>query len=392
MNVLMYGWEFPPYINGGLGIACYEIVQSLLKKQHAINLILPQAKHVLPATPGVEFNADFKLFHLDSLLQPYMDDKRYQQQNPTHVNSNYGQNLFSEIERYAYEASLMAQNIEHDVIYAHDWLTIRAGIAARAISKKPLFFHVHSLEFDRGLQPNQQIYQIELEGLQQADRIFAVSQYTRDNIVQNYQIAPEKIDVVYNGIPGSYFIKPPTLNAKQKKLVLFLGRITHQKGPFYFVEAAKKILSVRDDIAFAIVGEGDLLPGLIEYVAKSNISSHVSFLGFLDRETVKAFYELSQVYVMPSVSEPFGLTSLEALISNVPVVISKQSGVAELLDDVFKVDYWDVQAMAEKIMALIDYPVLTYEMLKNSQRALMTINWDSSVQHMINVFNQYLEA
>ena len=418
MKVLMYGWEFPPNINGGLGVACYEIVRALLKKSIHIDLILPKAKPMRVAKNTIEQtetqgNPDLTIQFVDSMLQPYMDEKKYRQLIVNQIDSDsYGYDLFSEVERYARQAGPYAELIPHDVIHVHDWLTIRAGILAKKTSKKPLFFHVHSLETARaGEHINQAIFDIEREGLEQADKIFAVSQYTRDQIIKYHLISPDKIVVVYNGIPHSYYTHDDHLiahetaypdnkkNAQEQQklvqyqnksnLVLFLGRVTYQKGPFHFIDAAYKILSVRKDIHFAVAGDGDLLHDLIEYVAKLQISSHVQFLGFLDKQAVQVIYERCKVYVMPSVSEPFGLTCLEALIRNVPVIVSRQSGVSEVLGNVLTIDAWDTLDLAGKIIALVDYPIMGLETIKNSQHDLSLLTWDSSAKTIVQTYHQF---
>ncbi|NNM59874.1 MAG: glycosyltransferase family 4 protein [Legionellales bacterium] len=400
MKVLMYGWEFPPNINGGLGIACYGIVQALLRQNLQIGLVLPRAKktngslEIVDLASEPENQADnLTLYYIDSIIKPYLNEQTYSQElkaNPM-ANQFYGNDLAAEVRRYAAKAGQLAKTIPHDVIHAHDWLTILAGIEAKKISQKPLFFHVHALEIDRsGGQINQAIFDIEKQGLYAADKIFAVSKLTRQNIINQYHIAPEKIEVIYNGLSESYIQRPYEEEDNKQNIVLFLGRITYQKGPFYFLDVAHKILSKRQDIQFAMAGDGDLLRSVIEYAAKLRIGSHVHFLGFLDRNQVKDAYEHSKVYVMPSISEPFGLSCLEALALNVPVVISKQSGAAEVLQHVFKVDFWDVDLMAEKIMALIDFPKLRKELVQNSQPELTVLNWDNSVKGIIKSYQSQI--
>lgn len=407
MKILMYGWEYPPNINGGLGIATHEIVHALLKQQMRVALILP---HTMQAaeyeeSPQNTSTLEFEKLHIqciNSILQPYMDPLLYQQTRAAFPDSLiYGNDLFGEVMRYAHCAGQLGADIEHDIIHAHDWLTIRAGMLAKTLSQKPLFFHVHSLETDRAEHVHPTIYAIEKEGLQCADKIIAVSEFTKQAIIKHYDIHPDKIFVAHNGVPQADFtaqnittIKPATDRslatyspADSKKFVLFLGRITHQKGPFYFLEAAQKILSRRQDIHFLIAGEGDLLPRLMERVTELKMNDYVHFLGFLDREQVRATYEQSHVYVMPSVSEPFGLTCLEALTLNVPLVLSNQTGISEALPHVLKADYWDTSTMAEKIMALIDYPSLRLAVLRDSQADLARLTWDNTAQTLIHHYH-----
>lgn len=390
MHILMFGWEFPPYINGGLGIACYEIIQALLNRHLSIQLILPTPKSETSSDlssyeqPTKLMQNSFSMHFVDSILVPYLDAANYAKLNQ----DGYGRDLITEVKRFAVLAANYASIMPHDIIYAHDWLTILAGILAKEKSKKPLFFHVHSLETDRSQHPNLQIQKIELEGLHAADKIFAVSGYTRDILIKKYQIPARKISVIYNGIPSAFDRHKLDVPKIKDKIVLFLGRITYQKGPFYFLEAARKILSIRQDIKFVIAGDGDLRDSLVLEVARLKLSSHIQFVGFLNRARVREMYEISQVYVMPSVSEPFGLTCLEALILNVPVVLSKQSGVAEVLPDLFKVNYWDTDTMAQNIMTLIDSPLVAKKMLGASNASLTKLTWDNAAEQIIANFKE----
>lgn len=399
MNILMYGWEFPPHISGGLGVACYGIVQSLLDLQINCTLILPHMgndiAHTDPRLNIVQTKSDtgqLAIKSINTLLRPYQTSSSYQslykQTNQPTQKKIYGEDLWAEIHRYADQASKIATTQAHDIIHAHDWLTIMAGIQAKAISNKPLIFHVHALEVDRSGQDRcQAVFDIEKLGMEQADVVIAVSQFTKNIIIEHYHIPEEKIAVVHNGV-----FKPikkllaEIPEFKPRTIVLFLGRITHQKGPYYFIEAAQKILAERQDIEFIIAGEGDQLPDMIEKVAAAGISNHVHFTGFLDPEAVQALYHLSDIYVMPSVSEPFGIACLEALSHQLPVIISKQSGVSEVLNHSLKVDYWDVHALAAKIIALVDFPALRQEMLQHNQKELGQLSWARAGEKIVDVY------
>ena len=426
-RVLMYGWEFPPHISGGLGIACYGIVKGLIANQIHVTLVLPQAMwqgsgsgstnpSILTAnqfknTGSFAFSErEYLSIHcIDSILMPYLTDATYQNlKNEISLHASailrgdaaldltvdYGTDLVSEAVRYAIHAGKIASQTPHDVIHAHDWLTILAGIEAKKISGKPLIFHVHSLEYDRsGVHVNQAILAIEQYGLCYADAIITVSQYTKRIIVEKFGIPEKKVTVVYNGLLERSFdetsndMPAPDSHLKQKT-ILFLGRVTHQKGPFHFLDAAHKILNKRTDIQFVIAGEGDLLRDLIEYAAQLRIGRHVHFTGFLDRNNVEKIFKLSDVYVMPSVSEPFGISCLEALSHDVPIIISKQSGASEVLHHAIKVDFWDIDEMALKMMALIDYPPLRLELLKNSEHDLSKLNWNQSAIDITHVYQK----
>jgi glycosyltransferase involved in cell wall biosynthesis len=447
MKVLMYGWEFPPHISGGLGMACYAIVKELAKKHLQISLVLPET--VTPPFNANEFtvigcnsllheltsydfdkfagNVAIKSAGITSFLRPYISSRDYAHKpsmqelqeffdllaaidlpdevkylalakyrrafgKDSEFSGDYGINLLNDVLRYALVAGSLAKNIEHNVIHVHDWLTVLAGVEAKRISRKPLFFHVHALETDRsGKFVDQRIFAIEKYGLEQADQVIAVSNYTKNAIVRYYGIASEKIAVVHNGI---YFDEAKFIAKQQNKkngppMVLFLGRLTSQKGPDYFVEVAKKVLVKRDDVQFVIAGSGDLLKGLIERVASLRIGKNVHFMGFLGQEDVQKMFQLADVYVMPSVSEPFGLSCLEASANNVPAIISKQSGVAEVMQHVLIVDFWDVDEMAAKILALLKYKTLCNTMLNNVTDDLKRLTWDKTADAIVNIYRQF---
>jgi glycosyltransferase involved in cell wall biosynthesis len=286
-------------------------------------------------------------------------------------------------------AGALAKTSEHDIIYAHDWLTMLAGVEAKRFSKKPLVLHIHALETDRsGLWTNQKIYNIEKYGMGQADHIVAVSQYTKDNIVKYYSIDPDKITVVHNGIYCDSSDNMIVRNKLQPKMVLFLGRITHQKGPSFFIEAAYKVLAKRSDVQFVMAGSGDLITEMIERVASLRIGKNFHFTGFLESASVKQMYKLADVYIMPSVSEPFGLSALEALSCNVPAIISKQSGVAEVLKNTLISDFWDTDDMAAKILALLEYPALRATSLGYEAKQLQHITWGKTAEKLIDVYKK----
>lgn len=403
MRVLMYGWEFPPYINGGLGVACHGIVESLLKNQIPVSLVLPKIQNefeekdrktgkTLELKDQAIFNQPglFNIKYIPSCLSPYMTHKTYLKSIDGLIHKNkYGSDLISEVIRFSKEAGKIANDTKHDIIHAHDWLTVLAGIEARALSHKPLIYHVHALETDRsGIHCNPAIFEIEKKGLIQADKIIAVSEYTKKSISDFYHISKEKISVIYNGLRETQLLNTSKVDKAPLKTILFLGRITHQKGPFYFIEAAKKILSVRHDVQFIMAGTGDLLHSMIEKVAELRLGRHIHFTGFLDRTSVERMYAGSHVYVMPSVSEPFGISCLEAVSQSLPAIISHQSGAAEVLNHVLKVDFWDVDELASKIIGLLDQTALSLEMTKNSKQDLNDLLWDKSTKGIIDIYKK----
>jgi len=424
MKVLMYGWEFPPHISGGLGVACHAMVTELSKKNVAITLILPLAVKAHTHTGNVSIvgcstapalegtNVTIKRAPLTTWLSPYLSARDYEKlvAAPAHIDllrlqqldffkhldlertinltGKYGTNLFAEVLYYAAIAGKLAATTEHDVIHAHDWLTILAGIEARKYSHKPLIFHIHALEIDRsGEDNNYNVFAIEKYGMHQADQIVAVSQFTKNNIVKYYQVPPEKIAIIHN---GTYPLHTPLLHRKAEhhKNVLFVGRLTQQKGPNFFIEAAKKVLAFRQDVKFTIVGTGDLMGGLIERVAYLGIGRHVDFAGFLTPEMVAKIYGMADLYIMPSVSEPFGLTCLEALERSVPVIISKQSGAAEVLQHVLKVDFWDVDEMTNKMLAVLNHPALGRTLVTNAKKEIKQLTWDKTADALIHLYEK----
>lgn len=449
MKVLMYGWEFPPRISGGLGVACYAIVKELAARNIDLTLILPQtaSEHCCdnvnliscdnaaaqdaskPAittkaeTAALEFKGAVTIKHPEivTYLSPYLSNKDFKkflcnetlqdflnvlasmhlpvelkemaiaaiqaQMSDSATAGKYGTNLLVEVFRYALIAGTFAKSVAHDVIHAHDWLTMLAALEAKRYSHKPLIIHIHALETDRsGLWTDKRIFAIEKYGMEQADQIVAVSQYTKNNIIQYYGIAPEKITVVHNGVYCNEDLKQDSTNKARPKMVLFLGRITHQKGPYFFIEVAHRVLEKRGDIQFVMAGAGDLTTKMIERVANLRIGKNVHFTGFLDTDQVHNIYKLADIYVMPSVSEPFGLSALEALSYNIPAIISKQSGVSEVLKNTLVSDFWDIEDMAAKILALLEHPTLSKTSLVNEQRELAEITWGKTAEKLIEIY------
>ena len=422
MKVLMFGWEFPPHITGGLGTACYGMAKGLLKKGIDLIFVVPKAygdednsvaKIINASDVSVdiyasEYNDVIKsmtYIEVGSSLIPYIGPKEYEKyyeklkkKSATQSNviyskayqfsGKYGDNLYDEVARYALVAAKIASENTFDIIHAHDWLTYSAGIAAKKVSGKPLVAHIHATEFDRsGEKINPIIYDLESNGLRAADRIIAVSNLTANTIINKYNINPDKVFTVYNAIEPeptniSYYKK-----SVKEKIVTFLGRLTFQKGPEYFVDAAKLILEKDKNVRFVMAGTGDMMEKLIKYVAKLGISSHFHFTGFLKGEQVDRMFAMSDVFVMPSVSEPFGLVPLEAMRLNVPVVISKQSGVSEVLEHALKIDFWDVNAMADSIYALLHYDALSEMYKKYGKIEIDNMKWEYAAEKIINIYN-----
>jgi len=300
----------------------------------------------------------------------------------------YGVNLMQEVINYAKVAEVIASQNDFDLIHAHDWLTYAAGIAAKEVSGKPLVVHVHATEFDRGGEKNinTQVFALETAGMQNADKVITVSNMTKATVVNKYGIDPQKVTTVYNAVEPVFIEKNQYKKNVDEKIVTFLGRITYQKGPAYFINAAKKVLDKSDNVRFVMAGSGDMFRQMIKYAAKLKISDKFHFTDFLKGDDVDKMFAISDVYVMPSISEPFGISPLEAMRSNVPVIISKQSGVAEILKNAIKVDFWDEDAMADAIYALINYEGMNKMFKKESKIEVDSLKWVNSAKDVISIY------
>ncbi len=415
MKILMFGWEFPPHISGGLGTACYGLTKGLSKFNDLdVLFVVPKAfgdedqssvriigaSDVYVSKRSIDFagfNKEMSFIEVDSLLVPYTGPdeyyrivKKYEAHNKKIILGNYegrysftgiyGPDLYNEIINYSVVASSIALENDFDIIHAHDWLTFPAGIAAKEVSGKPLIIHVHATDFDRsGENINSRIYEIEKQGMEAADKIITVSNWTRDIVINKYGINPDKVATVYNAVePISEVDKHIFRRGINDKIVTFLGRITLQKGPEYFVEAAYKVLQKMNNVRFVMAGSGDMMDKMVMRSAKLGISNRFYFTGFLLGDEVYQMYSISDLYVMPSVSEPFGIAPLEAIQSNVPVIISRQSGVAEVLNHAIKIDFWDIDALADAIYGILNYPALSVMFKTYGKQEVDKLKWETS--------------
>jgi len=387
MRVLMFGWEFPPHNSGGLGTACYGLTRSMSKKNIQLTFVVPF---------GSDTQFDFmnflplnvKVRRIDSMLGPYMTPTRYREERTYRQGVHmYGSSLFEEVNRYAEEAKTISASEEFDIIHCHDWMTFKAGIIAKQLKHKPLVVHIHSTEFDRtgGNGVNQTVYDLEREGMENADAVIAVSNYTKQLIMRHYNIPDYKIMVVHNAVEQRYGV--PFKIETSDKIVLFLGRITLQKGPDYFLYAAQKVIELDPQVKFIIAGTGDMERFIIEKSAELGISRNVLFAGFLQGDEVDRAYQMADLYVMPSVSEPFGITALEAMRNGTPVLISKQSGVSEVITHCLKADFWDTNDMANKIIAVLRYKSLHHTLREHSSLEIQKFNWDIAADKCIALYN-----
>lgn len=427
MRILMFGWEFPPHISGGLGTACYGLTKGL--QSIGVNDIL----FVVPKAYGDEDNSNVKIIdagaivvsdriidyrdffrqmrfiEVGSSLMPYTSPEEYEAlltknvSNPRYMiqssfsgklsfTGTYGQDLFQEIANYAVVASVIGTQYQFDIIHAHDWLAFPAGIAAKIVSNKPLIVHVHATDFDRsGGNVNPGIFEIEKAGMQAADKIIAVSNLTRSIIIEKYGIDPEKVVTVHNAVePMANHEVLRSQKMEGDKVVTFLGRVTMQKGPEYFVEAAHLVLQKMDNVRFVMAGSGDLLYRMIWRIAALKMGRRFHFTGFLKGDDVHQMFALSDVYVMPSISEPFGISPLEAMQSNVPVIISRQSGVSEILKHAIKVDFWDIHAMADAIYGILNYDGLSSMFKRYARDEVDNLKWENAAAKVKDIYESMI--
>lgn len=428
MRVLMFGWEFPPHIAGGLGTACKGIVEGLAHNGVETLFVMPSASgdedqtytRIINASDVAvadvcstvdEFIDKVKFIKVDSNLQPYFDpqdfDRILEEEKKRQTteyrlrfgqkfkfSGKYGANLLDEVSRYAQVGGTIALEYagQFDVIHAHDWLTYLAGIAAKEISGKPLVVHVHATSFDRGTDDmvDSRVYAIERRGMELADRVVTVSDLTRNIVINKYGIDPAKVVTVHNAVDFSGKEDIEVERGIKDKVVTFLGRITFQKGPEYFIDAAAKVLKRTRNVRFVMAGSGDMMTRAIRQVARLGISDRFHFTGFLRGQEVQKMFALSDVYIMPSVSEPFGISPLEAMRTNVPSIISKQSGAAEVLKYALKVDFWDVDALADDIYALVKYPALSEFAAKEGYDEVNNLKWNNATAKLKKVYESII--
>ncbi|MBN8219059.1 MAG: glycosyltransferase family 4 protein [Spirochaetes bacterium] len=414
MKILMFGWEFAPQIAGGLGTASKGLTWGLAEKGHDVIFVLPHSRQnymsetVRFIDAGRYYEEQMERqgrpqgtvsFHpIESPLQPYQNEKTYavgqQSWSVLRVPGHYAGNLVAEVQRYALAALGIAADEDFDVIHAHDWMTFEAAVAVKRATGKPLVVHVHSTEYDRsGDAINWAIYHVEKSGMDAADRIIAVSQRVRDQIIQRYHQAPEKIVVVYNAVDKEPVLdKASVRKALNEKFVLFLGRVTSQKGPEYFLEAAARVLKTTKNVRFIMAGAGDLLPRMIEEAARLRLQNNFHFTGFLGAHERDELFAMSDVFVMPSVSEPFGITPLEAMKYGVPVIISRQSGVSEILPHAIKVDFWDVDELSDRIVELLTKPRKAKSVVEKGTEALKLIDWQFVADRLVGLYRTLVGA
>ncbi|MCL2291018.1 MAG: glycosyltransferase family 4 protein [Bacteroidetes bacterium] len=425
MKVLMFGWEFPPHIAGGLGTASYGLTKGLAKNNVDVLFVMPKAskdedetyvKIVNASDVEVDtrfahlqvFSDNVQFLEVESKLVPYigvdeyyrivdqlnsgiLEEEKIGEKRKYEFSGKYTSNLMNEVEHYAMVAAEIARNYDFDIIHAHDWLTYKAGIAAKKVSGKPLVIHVHATEYDRSSETNRNdiVYGLERYGMTEADAVCAVSNLTRNIIIEKYGIPEEKVFTLHNAVEptGKEIIREKYVD---EKIVTFLGRVTFQKGPEYFVEAAKKVLEKAPNVRFVLAGDGDMMAQTINRVAELGIADRFHFTGFLRGSDIDLMFGMSDVYVMPSISEPFGISPLEAMRAHVPTIISKQSGVAEVLTHAIKVDFWDIDGMADAIYGIINYPALANFFAVKGKDDVDNLKWEHVAKKLKEIYQQII--
>lgn len=413
----MFGWEFPPHILGGLGTASYGLTKGMHNcGDMDITFVIPKPygdeekgfANIIGAncTPVAwrDVNHDYVANRIGKVMDPQLyfnlRDHIYADFNYMRLNDlgciefsgRYPDNLLEEINNYSIVAGVIARTVPCDIIHSHDWLTYPAGIHAKNVTGKPLVIHVHATDFDRSRgNVNPTVFGIEKDGMNNADHIITVSELTRRTVIDKYGISPDKVTTVHNAvIPLSDELLSIPRREKKDKVITFLGRITMQKGPEYYVEAAAKVLQKTKNVRFVMAGSGDMMDAMIRLAAQRNIADRFHFTGFLRGKQVYEMLADSDVYVMPSVSEPFGISPLEAMEMGVPSIISKQSGCAEILTNVIKTDYWDVDAMADAMHALVSYPAFHDYLRQKGIEEIHGITWEKAGRKVIDIYNQVI--
>ena len=377
----MLGWEFPPYSTGGLGTACYGLTKGLSNEGVDVTFVVPTLKENVQAEYVKLVGANIKVVSIDSPIVGYMTSQGYSSKtfSKGSGNSLYGKDLYKEVYRFSKRVAEIAMKEDFDIIHAHDWMTYQAGLNARKVSGKPLVLHMHATSFDRAANNhvNQYVYDIERKGMHEADHVIAVSNFTKDKVVKHYGVDPNKITVVHNSVDlQEHHFQDGGVIKPADNVVLFLGRITVQKGPDYFVHAAKKVQEFLPDTKFIVAGSGDMEGYMINKVAELGMTKDFIFTGFLRGKAVDDVYKMADVYVMPSVSEPFGITPLESMANNTPTIISKQSGVSEVVQNCLQIDFWDVDELTNKIVSVLKHKALAETLQENGTHEVKQFTWD----------------
>lgn len=401
MKVLTFGWDFPPHTAGGLGFACYGLTRELSNNGVEVTFVLPRSQQVMGSSRFIfaDETKNVRVREVPSEVVPYSGSQSSVFQIFDAVSKELiaSRTLLEEVHRYADRAAQIAREENFDIIHAHDWTSYLAGVAAKIVSKKPLVLHVHATSFDQAASDNVDpaIFKIEKEAFAIADSVVAISDFVKQTLVTKHGVSPEKISVIHNGSDIDEPVRhEPTLQelkAQGKKIVLYHGRITVQKGVDYFVRAAERVLQVEPDVVFVISGNGDMTAQIMHQVGAMGLSRHFIFAGALWYEDRDRMYQSADLVVMPSVSEPFGLVPLEAIRHGTPSVISKQSGVSEVVSHALKVDFWDVDEMANKIVAALRYPVMHEQLIKEGKNELKNLGWKNAAEKVRALYTRLVQ-
>lgn len=403
MKVLTFGWDFPPTRNGGLGVACFGLTRELTQEGVDVIFVLPKRQRT-EGTPRFVFADDerrVKIREVSSALSPYKNADSlvssivgYDKEGRPVYKSR---SIIEEAHRFAHAASLIAQEEDFDLIHAHDWTSYLAGVAAKIVSGKPLILHVHATSFDQAASDNVDpaVYKIEKEAFAMADKVVTVSEFTKDIVVKKHNVPEEKVEVIHNGCdvfePPRHETALRELKEQGKKIVLYHGRITIQKGVDYFIRAARRVVDIDPNVVFVISGWGDMTNQIIEQVGAMGLSKNVIFAGALWEEERDRMYQSADLVVMPSVSEPFGLVPLEAMQHGTPSLISKQSGVKEVMTHVLKVDFWDVDEMANQILSTLRYDVMRRQLANEGKMELKKLSWRQAAERVYKLYRNLLQ-
>jgi len=406
IKILMFGWEFPPHHSGGLGVACKGIVEGLLGQNLIVNFVLP-LKTDLSGSHNFKIHfpkkdLQFTARVINSGITPYISSSFININGEVEKSSEYNSDIIAKVLAYEEEAEKIADKVDHQVIHSHDWLSFGAGVRSKKRSGKPMVAHIHATEFDRSGSDNvnEFVFRKEKQGFEESDKIVAVSNYTKSVVVNKYGIDESKIEVVHNGIDQSEYNLPENkrkifkflhdLKEDDKKIVLFLGRITIQKNPDGLLKVAERIISMDDDVYFVFAGNGDMMDYLVHETARLRLTEKIIFPGFLNTEQKKELYSLADLFVMPSLSEPFGIVPLESIINGTPVLISKQSGVSEVLNHSLKCDFWDEDEMINMILSSLAHETLRNTMIDHSRIEVENLTWGRAAEKLKFIYENLM--
>ncbi len=438
MKILMFTWEFPPLIAGGLAMACYGMVKALLQSGIEVDLVLPTKDMVYFPLRKVEDADTLPVVFLDPIKHKEYErithetlTKRLEYLGvsfspETYINGSElkswtkvvekvvvekhhhttiqekiwqdlkiyllgEENIFKKVQELTVRAEKFAKTLDFDLIHSHDWLTYPAGMLAKRLTGKPLIAHMHATEFDRsGGVGDERIHNLEYDGMSYADRVICVSKYTANMVISRYHIDSGKIRIIHNAYDVGDLIADQKDRIFKGPTILFLGRITLQKGPDYFIEIANEVLKVHPHARFIMAGTGDMSRKLLHRSAFLRLRNRFIFAGFLNRKQVETILNSVDIYILPSVSEPFGIAPLEAMAYGVTAIISKQSGVSEVVNHAYKVDFWDTKKMSEIVNYLIENPDECQEMGEKGRLEVQSISWSEAADKIISVYDEML--